>query len=87
MVIRSAGQARRPLTARQREVLDFVRRFAAEHGYPPTVREIGADKLEIVVPSVSVLADACERVRSAACRRMRSAVGFRPVLARTTSLE
>ena len=31
-----------PLTDRQREVLDFVKAFAAENGYPPTVREIGA---------------------------------------------
>lgn len=39
----TAGQAqvRRPLTARQREVLNFVRGFAAHQGYPPTVREIG----------------------------------------------
>jgi len=36
------AQSRRPLTARQREVLEFVRGFAAAHGYPPTVREIGA---------------------------------------------
>jgi repressor LexA len=33
---------RLPLTARQREVLDFVRHFLAKAGYPPTVREIGA---------------------------------------------
>jgi repressor LexA len=31
-----------PLTARQREVLEFVRQFMATAGYPPTVREIGA---------------------------------------------
>jgi repressor LexA len=30
------------LTARQREVLDFVRLFITQTGYPPTVREIGA---------------------------------------------
>ncbi len=30
------------LTARQREVLDFIRGFTARMGYPPTVREIGA---------------------------------------------
>lgn len=29
------------LTPRQREVLDFIKRFLDEHGYPPTVREIG----------------------------------------------
>jgi repressor LexA len=31
----------RELTAKQREVLDFIRSFTAEHGVPPTVREIG----------------------------------------------
>lgn len=31
----------RELTARQREVLDFMRSFAERHGVPPTVREIG----------------------------------------------
>lgn len=31
-----------PLTARQREVLDFIRQFMTKAGYPPTVREIGA---------------------------------------------
>ena len=30
------------LTARQREILDFIRNFMTEVGYPPTVREIGA---------------------------------------------
>jgi len=33
---------RLPLTARQREVLDFIREFMGRVGYPPTVREIGA---------------------------------------------
>jgi repressor LexA len=31
----------RALTARQRDVLDFMRAFASRHGVPPTVREIG----------------------------------------------
>jgi repressor LexA len=30
------------LTARQQLVLDFVRASIAEHGYAPTIREIGA---------------------------------------------
>lgn len=30
------------LTARQREVLEFIRGFMTSMGYPPTVREIGA---------------------------------------------
>jgi repressor LexA len=29
------------LTKRQQEIFDFVRRYAGEHGYPPTVRDIG----------------------------------------------
>jgi repressor LexA len=29
------------LTPRQREVLEFIKRFLDEHSYPPTVREIG----------------------------------------------
>ena len=29
------------LTKRQREIFDFVRRYGDEHGYPPTVRDIG----------------------------------------------
>jgi len=33
---------RPPLTARQGEVLEFIRQFLAKAGYPPTVREIGA---------------------------------------------
>jgi repressor LexA len=32
----------RELTARQREVLDFIRSFTDREGVPPTVREIGA---------------------------------------------
>ena len=29
------------LTKRQKEIFDFIRRYAAKTGYPPTVREIG----------------------------------------------
>jgi repressor LexA len=29
------------LTKRQREIFEFIRRYASKHGYPPTVREIG----------------------------------------------
>src|SRR5688572_32805020 len=36
----------RELTARQREVLGFIRAFSARHGVPPTVREIG-DKFKV----------------------------------------
>ncbi|HVN70277.1 MAG TPA: transcriptional repressor LexA [Candidatus Binatia bacterium] len=31
----------RPATERQRRILDVIRNFTAEHGYPPSVREIG----------------------------------------------
>lgn len=34
--------ARDKLTPRRRRILDFIEKFAAEEGYPPTVREIGA---------------------------------------------
>lgn len=30
----------RPVTPRQQEVLDFIRRFIADNKYPPTIREI-----------------------------------------------
>src|SRR3954451_20625602 len=29
------------LTKRQQEIFDFIKRYSAKHGYPPTVREIG----------------------------------------------
>jgi repressor LexA len=29
------------LTKRQKEIFDFIRRYGAKYGYPPTVREIG----------------------------------------------
>jgi repressor LexA len=31
----------RNLTKRQQEIFDFVRSYVGEHGYPPTVRDIG----------------------------------------------
>lgn len=30
------------LTARQREALEFIVNYVAEHGFPPSIREIGA---------------------------------------------
>lgn len=30
------------LTARQADILDTIKRFMADKGYPPTVREIGS---------------------------------------------
>ncbi len=29
------------LTCRQKEILDFIKKYIVSHGYPPTVREIG----------------------------------------------
>jgi repressor LexA len=31
----------RGLTKRQQEIFDFVKRYVGDHGYPPTVRDIG----------------------------------------------
>lgn len=33
--------ARKPLSARQQKILDVIRASIAEHGYPPSMREIG----------------------------------------------
>ena len=30
------------LTKRQKEIFDYIRKYASKYGYPPTVREIGA---------------------------------------------
>ena len=29
------------LTKRQQEIFDFIKRYSSQHGYPPTVRDIG----------------------------------------------
>ena len=29
------------LTEKQNNVLDYIKKFSAEHGYPPSIREIG----------------------------------------------
>ena len=49
-----------PLTARQREVLNYIERFIAEAGYPPTVREIGKH-FDFVPGSVSDHLNALQR--------------------------
>jgi repressor LexA len=38
------------LTARQRRILEFIRGWVAQHGYPPSVREIG-EAVGLVSPS------------------------------------
>ena len=30
------------LTKKQKEVLDYIKKYIASHGYPPAIREIGA---------------------------------------------
>lgn len=51
---------RQPLTARQSEILEWVKAFIREHGMPPTVREIGA-AFGIKSSSVFDLLQALER--------------------------
>ena len=31
----------KPITDKQNKVLDFIKKFSAEHGFPPSIREIG----------------------------------------------
>ena len=38
------------LTKKQGEILDFIKVYVANHGYPPTVREI-AKKLKVNSPA------------------------------------
>ncbi len=38
------------LTAKQQQIYDYIRSFAAQHGYPPSVREIG-DAVGLKSPS------------------------------------
>jgi repressor LexA len=40
------------LSLRQEKILDFIRRFSQEHGFPPTIREIGH---EVGISSTSVV--------------------------------
>src|SRR3954453_23496132 len=40
-IMPSKEPAQMDLTKRQQEIFDFIKRYAAEHGYPPTVRDIG----------------------------------------------
>ena len=32
----------KPLTVQQKKVLDYIKKYVAEHGFPPSTREIGA---------------------------------------------
>ena len=31
------------ISAKQQRILDYINEFSLEHGYPPSVREIGAE--------------------------------------------
>ncbi len=44
--------AKGKLSERQSKMLDFIQRFSAENGYPPSIREIGA---EVGISSTSVV--------------------------------
>src|SRR5919108_1550285 len=38
---RRGAERQMDLTKRQKEIFDYIRRYASKYGYPPTVREIG----------------------------------------------
>src|ERR1700719_3824648 len=38
---RTGSNADMDLTKRQQEIFDFIRKYSAKYGYPPTVRDIG----------------------------------------------
>ena len=40
------------LSTRQQNILDFIRRFSRDHGFPPTIREIGE---QVGISSTSVV--------------------------------
>lgn len=48
------------LSDRQVRILAFIRRYLAEHNYPPTIREIGKD---VGIPSTSVVKYNLERLQ------------------------
>jgi len=59
------------LTARQKEILDFLRQFIIDHGYPPTMREIAAH-FEISVKAVFDHVKALEKKHCIRCDVNRS---------------
>jgi len=44
--------AKKKLSARQKAILEFIQKFLTENGFPPTIREIGAD---VGISSTSVV--------------------------------
>lgn len=42
MLYKGEAEMKQKLSAKRREILDFIVRFTSEHGYPPSVREICA---------------------------------------------
>ena len=61
------------LTKRQQEIFDFIKRYSAKHGYPPTVRDIG--KAVGLASSSTVHAHLAnlEKARAAAARSVEAA--------------
>jgi SOS-response transcriptional repressor LexA len=52
------------LTARQSAIVAFIRTHVADHGYPPTVRDIAAARVArgepVIAPGVRVVLDTSE---------------------------
>ena len=63
------------LTKRQQEIFDFIKRYSARYGYPPTVRDIG--KAVGLASSSTVHAHLATLERSACCSETREAAGDR----------
>jgi repressor LexA len=61
----------KPLTKRQKEVLDFIRYYIEEHRYPPTIREI-AGNFEISVKGAYDHVKALEKKEQLRCNMNRS---------------
>jgi repressor LexA len=57
----ATGTTSKKLTARQREVLEFIVNHIAERGFPPSIREIGAALGISSLRGVTVHLDALER--------------------------
>ena len=53
------------LTKRQQEIFDFIKKYSAKYGYPPTVRDIG--KAVGLASSSTVHAHLANLERSACC--------------------
>jgi repressor LexA len=61
----------KPLTERQKEVLDFIRYYIDDHHYPPTIREI-AGNFDISVKGAHDHVKALEKKKQIRCNMNRS---------------